>query len=155
MSHYEILYSRNGTDFEKARRVEAKNTSPAYYEWLHQNPGSGLHFYKVNAIDEAGKILVSKVVRVTLGGQVSSFTVYPNPIGRNPQITIALDNLPAGTYSIQFMDMAGRMLKAHTLQYPGGSAAQLIALPKQLAAGKYFIRLSGNGINEVRAVMKL
>jgi hypothetical protein len=155
MSHYEVMHSLNGTDFGKATRMEAKNISPAHYHWLHVKPGSGNHFYKVNAIDAEGKMLASKVVKVRLGAGLPTFTAYPNPIEKSHNITLDMEAMPAGTYSIQFMDASGRVLQAHTLEHRGGSAAQLISLPKQLASGKYFIRLSGNGLNEVRTMVKL
>jgi hypothetical protein len=155
MSYYEVLYSRNGIDFGKAWRIEAKNTSPAGYQWLHVQPGSGNHFYKIRAVDKEGRQLVSWVVKVKLGGVVPSFTVYPNPIDKANQLTLQMDAMPAGTYSLQVMDVAGRVLETRTLQYAGGSAAQLIQMPNSLASGKYFIRLSGNGKQYLQTVVKL
>jgi hypothetical protein len=155
MAYYEVLHSRNGIDFGKAQRIEAKNTSPSGYQWLHVQPGAGNHFYKLNAVDKEGRHLVSKVVKVTLGGMIPSFTVFPNPIDKGNQLTLQMEALPAGAYSLQVMDVAGRVLETRTLQYAGGAAAQVIQLPNGLPPGKYFISLTGNGKKYLETVMKL
>jgi hypothetical protein len=66
-----------------------------------------------------------------------------------------MEALPAGAYNLQVIDIAGRVLQAQTLQYAGGSAAQVIQLPNSLAPGKYFIRFTGNGKQYLETVMKL
>jgi hypothetical protein len=71
------------------------------------------------------------------------------------QLTLQMEALPPGTYSLQVMDAAGRVLQAQTLPYAGGSAAQVIQLPNGLPPGKYFISLTGNGKQYLETVMKL
>ncbi|MCU0387354.1 MAG: hypothetical protein MUE71_01970, partial [Chitinophagaceae bacterium] len=101
MSHYEVEYSRNGTQFAKGVKVDAKNTSPADYEWWHMQPGEGNHFYRVRAIDHDGKNLLSRIVKVNIGAGKPDFKVYPTVVSTSPVVTMELTSLKKGNYTVQ------------------------------------------------------
>lgn len=154
MSHYEVEHSTNGTEFGKAVKVDAKNTSPAAYDWLHLQPGNGDHFYRVRAFNLEGRSLLTKVVKVTLGDNAPGFKAFPTVVSATRQVTLQLISLDKGTYTLQVTDMAGKVISARTIEHNGGSASMIMQMPPSLSAGKYNIRLTGTSGNFVQPVVK-
>lgn len=154
MSHYEVEHSTNGTEFGKAVKVDAKNTSPASYNWLHVQPGSGDHFYRVRAFNLEGRSLLTKVVKVTLGDNAPGFKAFPTVVSATRQVTLQLISLDKGSYTLQVTDMAGKVISARTIEHGGGSASMIMQMPPALSAGKYNIRLTGKSGNFVQPVVK-
>jgi hypothetical protein len=134
--------------------VDAKNTSPAAYEWLHVQPGTGDHFYRVRAFNLEGRSLVTKVVKVTLGDKAPGFKAFPTIVSSTRQITLQLISLDKGRYTLQVTDMAGRLISARTIDHNGGSASMIMQMPPALSAGKYIIRLTGTSGNFVQPMVK-
>jgi hypothetical protein len=97
-------------------------------------------YYRLRQVDTEGTASMSPVrsVRLARGGIV----LYPNPT--TEQATLDLSSLTAGTYSVQIVDVTGRLLQQLTLQ-PGQPALDVRAL----AAGTYFVKVQGNGVNTV------
>jgi hypothetical protein len=155
MSHYEVEHSTNGTEFGKAVKVDAKNTSPAAYEWLHVQPGAGDHFYRVRAFNLEGRSLLTKVVKVTLGDNAApGFKAFPTVVSATRQVTLQLISLDKGSYTLQVTDMTGKVISARTIEHNGGSASMIMQMPASLSAGKYNIRLTGTSGNFVQPVLK-
>jgi autotransporter-associated beta strand protein len=154
LKHYEVEHSINGTEFGKSVKVDAKNTSPAAYEWLHVQPGTGDHFYRVRAFNLEGRSLVTKVVKVTLGDKAPGFKAFPTIVSSTRQITLQLISLDKGRYTLQVTDMAGRLISARTIDHNGGSASMIMQMPPALSAGKYIIRLTGTSGNFVQPMVK-
>jgi hypothetical protein len=154
MSHYEVEHSTNGTEFGKAVKVDAKNTSPAAYDWLHVQPGAGDHFYRVRAFNLEGRSLLTKVVKVTLGDNAPGFKAFPTVVSATRQVTLQLISLEKGSYTLQVTDMAGKVISARTIEHNGGSASMIMQMPPSLSAGKYNIRLTGTSGNFVQPVVK-
>jgi hypothetical protein len=150
MSHYEVEYSRNGTDFGKGQQVAAQNVSPASYNWLHKDPGAGVHFYRVRAMDVDGKHLLSNIVKVNINNGKAGFKAYPNVVGSSRQVTVEMSAMERGTYTLQITDMSGRVIQSQNIQHNGGSASQVVQLPV-MSTGRYNIKLEGQSgrFNEV------
>jgi hypothetical protein len=153
LSHYNVEYSRNGIDFSKGQTVEALNTSPAKYEWLHKNPGVGVHFYRIRATDLDGKHLLSRVVKVNIGAQKTELIVYPTLLQTN-SISLQMNAMKAGDYNIQVTDMAGRVIQARKMVIANGSATMVMELPATLSAGKYNVVVTGPQGKFVKPFMK-
>lgn len=150
MSHYEVEYSRNGVDFGKGQQVAAQNVSPASYNWLHKDPGAGVHFYRVRAMDMDGKHLLSNIVKVNINNGKAGFKAYPNVVSSNRQVTVEMSAMERGTYTLQITDMSGRVIQTQNIQHNGGSGSQVIQLPV-MSTGRYNIKLEGQSgrFNEV------
>jgi hypothetical protein len=154
MSHYEVEHSRNGTDFAKGQQVAALNTSPANYEWLHTQPGAGVHFYRVSAVSLDGRRMLTNVVKVDIGGGKAGVKAYPNVVGNSRQVTLEMNSLVKGTYTLQITDMSGRVIQSQTIKHNGGSAAQVIQLPSTLSTGRYNIKLNGESGSFTEVILK-
>jgi hypothetical protein len=153
MSHYEVEYSRNGIDFGKGQQVAAQNVSPANYNWIHKDPGAGVHFYRVRAMDVDGKHLLSNIVKVNINNGKAGFKAYPNVVGSSRQVTVEMSAMERGTYTLQISDMSGRVIQTQSIQHGGGSASQVIQLPF-MSTGRYNIKLEGQSGRFNEVIMK-
>jgi len=153
VKHYEVEHSTNGHDFGKTGVVRARNSGAATYSFIHQQPGSGNHYYRLRSEDIDGKSQLTQVVKVTLGSSQKGFGVYPTLVSGN-RLTIELNGLGKGRYTLQLNDMAGKMLMNSAIQHDGGSATQNLQLPAGLAAGTYLIRLQGEGSSYSQKIVK-
>jgi hypothetical protein len=144
MSHYEVEHSRNGIDFGKAIKFNARNESPASYEWLHVQPGIGDHFYRVRAINSEARSITTRIVKVNIGSNENpAFKVFPTNITKTSAVTVQLTNMEKGSYMLQVSDMAGRIISSQEIEHAGGSAALILSFPTSISKGKYIIRLEG------------
>lgn len=142
LRHYEIQHSTNGREFGKAGIVIARNASPAAYSFTHQQPGNGVHYYRVRSEDLDGKNVVSQIVKVNIGNERPGFNVFPTVVTSENRVTLQLNGLNKGRYTVTLNDINGRQVLNTAFDYNGGSAAQGINLPATLSKGSYFIRLS-------------
>jgi hypothetical protein len=155
MSHYEVEHSRNGTEFAKAVKVDAKNASPASYSWLHVQPGTGTHFYRIRAFNLEGRSLTTKVVKVTIGSGTPVFQVFPTVVSTSSrQVTLQMTSMEKGLYNLQVTDMTGRVIQTGKIEHNGGSASMLLQLPPALSAGKYNVRLMGASGSFIEPIVK-
>lgn len=155
MSHYEVEHSRNGTEFAKAIKVDAKNQSPANYEWLHNQPGTGNHFYRIRAINLEGCSHTTRIVKVTIGHKGNpAFKVFPTIVNQSRNVTVQITAMDKGSYTLQVTDMGGRVISTQKVEHAGGSASLILNLPPALSNGKYNIRLQGKSGSFVESVMQ-
>ncbi len=85
--------------------------------------------YKTNAIDT--------LIRRVLGTQ--AFTIYPNPVARGGSVNISVKN--PGEYSIQLIDNNSRIIQVLIAAAYSKQQSIQMALPSNVAAGYYYIRL--------------
>jgi hypothetical protein len=155
MSHYEVEHSRNGTEFGKAVKVDAKNVSPASYAWLHVQPGVGEHFYRIRALNLEGRSLTTRIVKVSIGSMGNpSFKVFPTIISQTRNLTVQMTAMEKGSYTLQVIDIGGRVISARTIDHAGGSASLILNLPQTLSKGNYHVRLLGKSGNYTEVVMQ-
>ena len=141
VDHYSIERSPNGSSFTEAGAVSASGRH--HYSWTDNHPYDNTSFYRVKAIDRDGKMRYSNIVQLSSGNSGAGISVYPNAV-TGKQFMLQLNDLSAGSYSLQLYNTAGQPVLTKTIQHAGGNATQAILLPQSLAAGMYRLRL-GNG----------
>jgi uncharacterized protein YvpB len=72
----------------------------------------------------------------------NSITVYPNPV-TDGLVKLSFNNQPAGKYSVQLMDLSGKMISNTEVVISSKTQVQEIRLPNLLAKGNYLIRVTG------------
>ncbi len=151
---YEVERSQNGQQFKKIGTVLASGNSNTAktYKLLDPDPLTGISFYRIKII-EAGQIAYSRVVRVNMVNSiVNTIIIYPNPVNAY-NIDLQM-NLEKGCYTICLVNGQGQQLVKKVIDHAGGSATESIMLPKALAAGIYQLKLTGEGINIIKQVIK-
>lgn len=85
-----------------------------------------------------------KVNVVKNGGEI---TVYPNPV-TNGQIKLQLNNMQAGQYHIQILDMLGQVKMTEVFNHNGGNAVKKMQLATDASKGIYTLEILTPGNNK-------
>ena len=143
VDHYEVERSVDGIRFGKLYSMPAKNNgNPVQYSWPDANPEMGNNFYRIKAVDRDGSVTYTNVINVPFGNQNKpGFTIYPNPATIH-QVTLKLDNIPAGRYLIMVYSVSGQLVINKTIDHPGGNGAVKLNLPVNMVSGTYSVLFS-------------
>jgi len=142
---FEVERSLNGVDFEKIGTVQGKGTTPVASTYRFLDAGAGrrtskLLYYRLRQVDLDGPGTYSMVRTLRFERAQGSVTLYPNP--HQGRFTLDLQALPAGTYQVDVLDLAGR--RVYQTQLGGGQEHPLLpALPM----GSYIVRVTGQAVN--------
>lgn len=132
-TRFDVQHSRDGRLFQNiANQVKAVDGKQAY-SFLHRQPGSGTHFYRLQTMDAQGKLEYSSTLVVTAAGQRQPSTRAWIPTGST---IIRLDGLaPEKTYELQVSDLHGRSIRRWRI---AGETNQLV---HQLRPGVFLYQL--------------
>lgn len=152
---YEAERSATGSDFIKIGTVAARGNTGGTtdYSLFDPQPFAGVNFYRIKVSGQLGVSKYSVVMKVNIGKGAGMISVYPNPVTGNT-LSLQINNLPAGTYSVTLTDVQGQRVSAKMITYNGGSAAETLMLPKLLAQGVYQVNVSGGGRNMTEQIIK-
>ena len=149
---YEVEKSSNGTTFVRIGDVMATGASGVIdYTFLDIHPNNGDNFYRLRVIDRDGQYKFSAVVRVNLAN-ASQLTFYPNPVTER-QINVQMNKLPKGRYEFVLYNVNGQSVFSKNIDHPGGSASEVIQLPKSLASGLYQARIKKDELVFTRSLI--
>jgi hypothetical protein len=155
MDRYELERSFNGTSFSNIKTTAAVGNSPVAvnYSWLDASPQVGNNFYRIKAIDKAGLIKYTNIVKVGFGKTATEITVAPNPVTGN-SINLQLTDLAKGSYTVQLFNNMGQQVLVSKFNHPGGSVNQPVYLTAGMAAGTYQLVLSGGETRLTTTIIK-
>jgi Concanavalin A-like lectin/glucanases superfamily/Secretion system C-terminal sorting domain len=139
---YEIERSPDGSDFIKVGIANA--THHTQYVWTDVNALQKQSYYRVKSVDVSGLIKYSGIIKVIAGRQNAAVTVWPNPV-EHGELNIQFKEQPAGSYTINLSDAAGRLIFATALQRTLGNSVHRIQLSSTIRAGIYQLRVIANG----------
>lgn len=108
-------YSSVSNDFEVIGSVKVSKPDQLGFQFLDENPGSGLNLYKVSALNWDGQTSFSNIAKVyhsTLG----NVEVFPNPIlaGQSLQIVLSGDQEIS---QISITDVTGKIIGNHQMEW--------------------------------------
>ncbi len=154
IDRYEVERSQNGQQFIKLGTVQAAgNSSTAIkYNLFDATPLEGISFYRIKIVEPA-HTTYSHAIKVNITNRsLNAITIMPNPVNGN---TIALQvNLPKGNYFIGVTNKLGQLILSKNIQHAGGSTTEKMEFSKALVGGIYQLRISGEGIDIIRQVIK-
>jgi hypothetical protein len=136
---YAIEKSADGRQFTDAGSVAAADKNS--YTWLDMQPYSGRNYYRIKAINTDRSVQYSNIVSVNTGHKEAVVSVYPTIVS-NGQFNLRLENVNAGTYRINAINISGQQIFSQTIAHIGGSSVQTISLPA-LLSGVYQLKISG------------
>jgi hypothetical protein len=146
LDSYTVEESTDGTNFTKATTVAAKNATVNAYTWFDANVVNGNNYYRIKSTEKNGSTKFSNVIKLKIGGKVSEFSVYPNPV-KSGTVNVQLMNVEQGLYSIKIVNKLGQEIASRTITHNGGSATQSINIGN-VASGTYNMVIS-NGTTSV------
>jgi hypothetical protein len=141
MKQYEVERSFDGMNFSKREIVTAENAGSSDYSWTDADLLPGYYYYRIRSVDNKGKILFTKEVRVLIGNGKPSITIYPNPI-RNGIINIQMVNLPTGKYGIRLLNPLGQLVTAKQIEKTLPSSTEKITWNYNLSHGIYNLEIT-------------
>ena len=141
-SHFTIMHSTDGNNFESIGTVSAAGSSNTWldYEFSHENPGKGIHYYQLVQFDQDGTSEKFKVLTVNFNNAFNIITqLYPNPASNNLNLYYNSEN--GGTYKLNITDANG--MNVYHAQIPTMIGDNKFLLPlSSYANGTYFITLT-------------
>jgi trimeric autotransporter adhesin len=155
-SKYEIERSIDGQTYTAIGSKPAIGTAGDHTYAHNDNTASGqptlLIYYRLRMIDADDNFKYSDIVTVALDGITGKVIVTPNPASAFTKLTITAG--ASGNAQWQIVDNSGRIVTQGNMQLRSGVNSNTINTSK-LAAGMYFINVSGAGINERIKLQKL
>jgi pimeloyl-ACP methyl ester carboxylesterase len=150
--YFILQRSADGQTFNNLDTIEAAN-QPHPYSYTDLSPFTGANFYRLSQVDLDGKTTYFGVLKVSVGGAQNPlfFRVSPNPASGS--IYLELTNPELGEIRMSLSDATGRIVKSGSYQKSGLTWNQSLDL-SGLAAGNYFITITGNSIREVQEFIK-
>jgi hypothetical protein len=140
--HFEIMHSADGINFESIGTVPSAGSSNTWldYEFYHENPGRGIHYYQLVQYDQDGSSEKFKVLTVNFNDAFNIITqLYPNPASNN--LNMYYNSEKGGTYQLNITDVNG--MSVYHAQIPTMIGDNKFILPlNSYANGTYFITLT-------------
>ena len=139
---FQVERSFDGTGFTALTFVAGVGTSTQAHTYSYMDAGVGQQhstvYYRLQQRDLDGTTTYSpvRVVAFAPPSLAPSVSLYPNPA--TDQTTLDLIALPTGSYEVQVLDLAGRIVQTHTL---AGGQAHLLTVG-ELPSGSYLVLIS-------------
>jgi hypothetical protein len=140
---FQIERSVNARDFSPIGEVKAAGNSNVAknYTFTDAAPLSGVNYYRLKAVDNAGLASLSKVVAVNFSDKSNNPSVFPNPASDVSRVNVNASE--ASTMDIQVTDLTGRVLISQNVAVEKG--ANLLPLNiSNLVSGAYLVKINGD-----------
>ena len=154
---YEILYSADGSNFEKLSFVNSKaangySSSQLDYQFSDAKNFNSNAYYRLKQIDKDGRSSLSNIVFLKgKNARMSLSNIYPNPVHNS--INLTLDVPATDNVNIEIRDIAGKVVFRQAATVVEG-ANKLPLNVSSLPGGSYFIKAISKA-GEQTAVSKL
>lgn len=139
-SHFNILRSQDGINFESIGTVAAqgKSTSTVHYTFDDKNPFTAENYYKLELVDNNGEVTVSNILMLNVIREQTPYSFYPNPT--DDLLYYRYEAKAKEVLKIEVMDVVGRILELREVETKVG----LNNIPTDLnrySPGTYIIRV--------------
>lgn len=157
-SHFQVERSLDGTVFAAIGNVAANGNSTAianysYNDLMAGNQPTLVLYYRLKMVDANGAFKYSNVITIVLADITGKVMVYPNPVRDEARLVITAP--VDGKLSFSILDNASRIISQESAQVKKGGGNIITINMDKLAAGVYYIKLSGAGMEENVKIQKL
>jgi pimeloyl-ACP methyl ester carboxylesterase len=154
-NNYFILQrSANGQQFYDLDTIPAAaQQGQGYaYSYMDSHPLPGANFYRLTQVDKDNKTTYFDVLKVsTASGSAPAFHISPNP-SAGP-VYLEMENALTGALQVRLTDVQGKVLRNWSFQKQTTIWTQNIETGN-LPPGSYFITVTGNGVKEIRTLVR-
>jgi hypothetical protein len=84
---------------------------------------------------------------------LSSATVYPNPVISN-DINVKFNNMETGNYNLKLYNITGQLIATQSVKYSSKDAGVTMKVDNGFVAGKYELKIEGNGKSINTSILK-
>jgi hypothetical protein len=142
---YNVERSNNGSDWNTVGFVAAQdnNATELNYQYTDANPGTGMIYYRIEAINEQGNESYSAVKTVEIADQsASAIALWPNPA----KDIVNIQNKSEANATVSIYTQSGSLVRQMQLQ-PGTASVNI----SNLSFGAYIVHVSnadGSSFNQ-------
>jgi hypothetical protein len=142
IAHYEVERSPDGKSFATVGLLQSKadNDYATAYTFTDSKPVADNSTYRVKSTNKNGAFTYSDAVSLKVINSKKGMYIFPNPVTNNI-ISLQLNRIQAGTYSVRLIDVAGVVISSKTIECPGGSVSTTIEPTVYLTAGTYRLQV--------------
>jgi len=156
-SRFVVERSIDGVTYHDIATIPAggNNSSRLNYTYTDQhaiNQQAEVVYYRVRMIDIDEQYKYSTIVTISLKNKLQSVIVSPNPVTGITKLTITVPNYSSAQWML--VENAGSTVMQSSLQLAPGVNSMPLNL-SQLAAGVYYLKISGPGISQNIKLQKL
>jgi hypothetical protein len=156
MSKYEVERSIDGQNYATIGTVAALGGSATNSYSIIDNDAANqpalLLYYRLKMVDMDESYKSSNIVTISLSDIPGKVIVSPNPAAGFTRLSITA--AASGNANWRIVDNAGRVVLQNSVKLKSGANTATINV-SQLAAGMYYLEVSGNGINQKIKLQKL
>lgn len=137
--YFSIEYSYDGKSFDPIGKVKGAGDSQVehQYSFLHENPKSGINYYRFKQVDFDGTFEYSEIISVELTVKSVSYRLFPNPIkAATFSITTEDGQVPG---QVLLYNMMGQQIRLPI------TLSGVYQLPASLQKGTYIVRMELGG----------
>jgi hypothetical protein len=143
IKEYQVEKSMDGINFYPVAILAANSKlQVGSYSWPDVKLWGAIIYYRIKAIDEAGKYFISPVKIVSLQSK-PAISIFPNPV----QVTALTININADkreSYQLRLFNASGQLIMIRDMLHTGGFVSYSIQLPLVwIADGFYIVKISG------------
>jgi hypothetical protein len=155
---YELQRSKDQLAFIPigVQAASGLNKGTASYSHFDAEPVKGNNFYRLKITEKSGEVKYSPIARVTFNGTMRSMQVYPNPL-TGTELQVRLEQWPAGDFRLRITDVLGRVVYQQQFEIREGNMTLPVRLSSTIkaAGGVFWLKLEGEGVEEVRKVVRM
>jgi hypothetical protein len=152
LNHFEIEHSTDGRNFKKLSMINPHENNS--YEYLHKDPGPGIHYYRLRIVEKDGTQRFSGIELVQIGSEKTIISGLVNNPVQGTEAFVKVYSATGQKAEVIMVDMAGRMvLRQKVMLQKGNNLAGIPISP--VIAGQYrLIFRTDDGTEKVMALMK-
>ena len=143
IKYYQVEKSMDGVNFYPVATLPANNKlQVGNYSWADEKPWGSIIYYRVKAIDAAGKYFISPTKIVSLQSK-PAFSIFPNPLAA-AAFTLNINGDKREVYQLRLFNGSGQLMMEKIILHAGGFLSYSIQLPPGgTAAGFYIVKING------------
>lgn len=149
---YVVEHSLDGVHFSSIGQV-ANFASQQNYAFVHNNAGSGKHYYRIHEIDIDGKDIYSKTLSVIINVTDFSVRALNNPVTSSVDPELEINAVKGGKASIEIWTESGARIGVLNQTVGIGSNRVRVPLGSRPAA-TYFLKVQLNDATKTVQVVK-
>lgn len=143
IKEYLVEKSMDGSRFYAVSTLPANTKlQVGSYSWTDTKLWGAIIYYRIKAIDEAGKFYISQVKIVSLSSK-PVISIFPNPVVGNV-VSININADKREYYQLRLFNAGGQLIMADGFLHTGGFVSYNIQLPLCSAGnGFYILKING------------
>lgn len=151
IKEYQVEKSMDGINFYPVTILPANNkVQVGIYSWADAKRWGTIVYYRIKAIDAAGKYFISPVKTVYLQSK-PVFSIFPNPVAAAAFI-LNINGDKKEVYQLRLFNSSGQLMMEKTILHTGGFVSYSIQLtPGWAAAGFYIVKINSERGQSVNA----